>query len=219
MRSHEKNLRVDFRRFNNTTKVPTAYRRIILTNICLARNEIRRLKKELAELPCGLPTGSCITQYTQTYMPRNTYEDILRKYKYRNLSHKKPIFPKINDEEGFSTKIHVGRDINPHYREALTLIETTRIREIKTETLNEITEHLSQLKNFYFYLSQGTGWSKRYKKSNQNQSENQNEEQQAKIEKVFQKIGKEFSEETLLEKLTRLYAERGVKEIPSGSSN
>lgn len=134
-------------------------RKELLTNICLARKEYFRLKEELSWIPPRLEPGTCIGNYWSKCIPGE-----YTRYQYHALSHKDAVLPSAKDENKLTRKRHIGRDHNPNYREALILIEETRVRQIKLETLSHITTHLNALKNLYKAAKTLDTWDKETKR-------------------------------------------------------
>lgn len=117
----------------------------ILAEIQIAEKECLRLQTEIEQIAVTVPEGTCIGSYRALSGWYGIY------YQYFSLNNKGELLPcrMEKNENKLTKKLHIGTDINPNYRDAALLIEATRIRKIKEETLTHLFRHKEALEKMY----------------------------------------------------------------------
>lgn len=114
------------------------YRKILITQIAIARREYFRIKSEIAALEVYLPCGSYIEQYKSNH-----------NWWYHSIGHKDAVLPSFKNPDRKVKKLHLGNTQNPRYLEGLIEIEKLRCKQIKEETLIGVINHLEMLKSLW----------------------------------------------------------------------
>lgn len=119
----------------------------ILTEIEIeiVEKECLRLQTEIEQIAVTVPDGTCIGSYRALSGWYKVY------YQYFSLNNKAESLPcrMEKNENKLTKKLHIGTDINPNYKDAALLIEATRIRKIKEETLTHLLRHKEALESLY----------------------------------------------------------------------
>ncbi len=104
-----------------------------LKNLIFLRQQISRLKNEIADIGSTLPHGTYISIYKSNSKSTT-------RYYYYYLGHKKKFLTSPIPGKAATYKFHLGKPANPRYLEGILAIEAMQIKQVKSATLDRIRE-------------------------------------------------------------------------------